>query len=386
MSTAASAKLLLTGATGFVGMEVLARYLERTDRQVVALVRAESDAGAADRIDDVLRGLFGRRAKRYGGRVEALAADLTAPDLGLSRASIDALAEETTDVIHAAASVSFALPLPESRAINVAGTERMLELAERAHQRGGLRRFAYVSTAYVAGTHEGTFTEADLDVGQEFHNPYERSKLEAERLVHERGERLPVTVLRPSIVVGDRRSGWTASFNVLYPPLRAFARGLYPAVPAVRSAPVDVVSIDYVADAILSVCEGDDGVGETYHLTAGADASTVGDLVDLATAYFRRPLRVLDPEVFERDVAPAVRRHGSPAQRAVLERSRAYFPYFRVAVRFDDRRARSRLEPAGIRAAPLRDYFRTLVDHAVAAGWGRRTITRAQAMDRPLPT
>jgi nucleoside-diphosphate-sugar epimerase len=154
----------------------------------------------------------------------------------------------------------------------------------------------------------------------------------------------------------------------------------------VRSAPVDVVSIDYVADAILSVCEGDDGVGETYHLTAGAAASTVGDLVDLATAYFRRPLRVLDPEVFERDVAPAVRRHGSPAQRAVLERSRAYFPYFRVAVRFDDRRARSRLEPAGIRAAPLRDYFRTLVDHAVAAGWGRRTITRAQAMDRPLPT
>ena len=216
-------------------------------------------------------------------------------------------------------------------------------------------------------------------MGQEFHNPYERSKLEAERLVHERGERLPVTILRPSIVVGDRRSGWTASFNVLYPPLRAFARGLYPAVPAVRSAPVDVVSIDYVADAILSVCEGDDGVGETYHLTAGADASTVGDLVDLATAYFRRPLRVLDPEVFERDVAPAVRRHGSPAQRAVLERSRAYFPYFRVAVRFDDRRARSRLEPAGIRAAPLRDYFRTLVDHAVAAGWGRRSITRAQA-------
>ena len=329
--------------------------------------------------------LFGRRARRYAGRVDAVAADLTAPDLGLGPDAVAALAESTTDVIHAAASVSFALSLPESRAINVAGTARVLELAERARERGGLRRFAYVSTAYVAGTHEGTFTEADVDVGQDFRNSYERSKLEAEQLVREAGERLPVTIVRPSIVVGDRRSGWTASFNVLYPPLRAFARGLYPAVPALRSAPVDVVSIDYVADAIFSVCEGEDGVGETYHLTAGPSAATVGDLVDLATDYFSRPLRVLDPEVFEREVAPEVRRHGSSAQRAVLERSRTYFPYFRVAVRFDDRRARSRLEPAGIRAAPLRDYFRPLVDHAVAARWGRRPITRAQAMDRLAP-
>ena len=287
MNAPKEGRLLLTGATGFVGMEVLARYLERTERRVSALVRAESDEEAAARIDGVLQELFGRRARRYAGRVEAVAADLTAPDLGLSPAAAASLAETTTDVIHAAASVSFALPLPESRAINVTGTARVLELAELAQERGGLRRFAYVSTAYVAGTHEGTFTEGDVDVGQDFRNPYERSKLEAEQLVREKGERLPVTILRPSIVVGDRRSGWTASFNVLYPPLRAFARGLYPAVPAVRSAPVDVVSIDYVADAIFSVCEGEDGVGETYHLTAGPGAATVGDLVDLATAYFK---------------------------------------------------------------------------------------------------
>jgi thioester reductase-like protein len=375
-------KLLLTGATGFVGMEVLARYLERSDRSVVTLVRAPSDAEAKSRIDAVLADLFGRRARRYARRVEAVAADLTAPDLGLDSRARDALAGSVNEVIHAAASVSFALPLDESRAINVTGTERVLDLAERTQELGGLRRFAYVSTAFVSGLYEGTFTEADLDLGQDFRNPYERSKLEAEQLVRERAERLPVTILRPSIVVGDRRSGWTASFNVLYAPLRAFARGHYPAVPAVASAPVDVVSVDYVADAIHSVCSGHDGLGETYHLTAGTDASTVGDLVELATTYFHRPLRVLDPDVFERDVAPEVRRHGSPAQRAVLQRSQAYFPYFRMAVRFDNRRARSRLEPAGIRAAPLREYFSALVDHAVAARWGRRPISRAQARAR----
>src|SRR5205823_4457876 len=129
------------------------------------------------------------------------------------------------------------------------------------------------STAYVAGTHNGVFAERDLDVGQSFHNSYEQSKFEAEQLVRAR-EDLPFTILRPSIVVGDRSSGWTSAFNVLYWPLRAFARGLFDAVPAIPTAPVDVVSIDYVADAIHELCQCPLAAGETYHLTAGADAST----------------------------------------------------------------------------------------------------------------
>ena len=80
---------------------------------------------------------------------------------------------------------------------------------------------------------------------------------------------LPYTILRPSIVVGDRNNGWTSAFNVLYWPLRAFARGLFTAVPAIASASVDVVSIDYVADAVYQLCETSCGNGATYHLTAG---------------------------------------------------------------------------------------------------------------------
>jgi thioester reductase-like protein len=57
-------------------------------------------------------------------------------------------------------------------------------------------------------------------------------------------------VLRPSIVVGDRRTGRTSSFNVLYGPLKAFARGKLPAIPGRRSSPVDIVPVDYVADAV----------------------------------------------------------------------------------------------------------------------------------------
>jgi long-chain acyl-CoA synthetase len=169
----------------------------------------------------------------------------------------------------------------------------VLEFAERCHARSGLRRLSYISTAYVAGEHAGRFNEDDLDVGQHFRNAYEQSKFEAERLAA--GAQLPVTVLRPSIIVGERDSGWTASFNVLYWPLRAFSRGAYVALPARRDAPVDVVPVDYVADAIFALSQTPEAEGAAYHLTAGSNATSVGELVELAAAYFRRPAPRLIP-------------------------------------------------------------------------------------------
>ncbi|MDQ6779283.1 MAG: SDR family oxidoreductase [Actinomycetota bacterium] len=368
--------VLLTGGTGFVGMEVLARYLERGDRRVVLLVRAKDDAAARARVDATMRNLFGVvRARRYGGRVDAVASELTAPSLGLRPARREELAERVSTIVHAAASVSFTLPLDEARAINLDGTRRMLDFAELACDRGGLDRYAHVSTAYVAGTHAGRFSENDLDVGQEFHNSYEQSKCESEQLVHARTS-VPSTILRPSIVVGDCRSGWTAAFNVMYWPLRAFARGLYSAVPADPAAPLDVVSIDYVADAIHALCEMSGGIGETYHLTAGANASTIGEVAELASRYFDRPTpAVLSPADFAiaaRDV--------TAVQRATLESSVAYFPYFAIGTTFDDVKARARLDPPGIHVTPLRDYLVRLLDFATASRWGKRPIGRAEAL------
>ena len=363
--------VLLTGATGFVGMELLARYLERTDRSVVAIVRAQDDDAAGRRLDGVLNNLFGYRAGRFGDRVTAVAGDLTAPRLGMPVARWERLAAESTTIVHGAASVSFGLPLDEARAINVDGTRRMLELAARGHSLGVLDRYAHISTAYVAGTHAGGFYERDLDLGQAFHNSYEQSKFEAEQLVRS-WNHLPFTILRPSIVVGDRHSGWTAAFNVLYWPLRALARGLFPIVPATASSPVDVVSIDYVADAIHELCERPGDTGHTYHLTAGSNASTIGEIVSIASGYFHRH----EPEL----VPPAefASRAGGMASSA-LEEGSVYFPYFSVAATFDDTFTRARLEPAGISASPLREYLGRLLDFATRSRWGKRPIARAEA-------
>src|SRR5450755_2791556 len=370
-----SGDVLLTGATGFVGMELISRYLERSHRRVITLVRADGSDGARARVDGVLENLFGSRAHEHRHRVTAVVADMTLPGMGLAARLRDELAERVTTIVHSAASVSFTLPLQEAREINVAGTLHMLEFAELARERGGLECYGHISTAYVAGNHSGRFYERDLDVGQAFHNSYEQSKFEAEQLVRSHTD-LPATILRPSIVVGDQRNGWTSAFNVLYWPLRAFARGLFTAVPAIPTAPVDVVSIDYVADAIHALCEARDSVGETFHLTADANATSMEEISSLASRYFSRPLpTVLSPVEFA-----ALERDASPLQRSALEGSRVYFPYFAMGAVFDDAVARARLDPAGILVSPLRDYLERLLDFATRTRWGKRPILRGEAL------
>ena len=128
--------VLLTGTTGFIGMELLARYLERSDRDVVALVRAGSPEGARARIDAVLENLFGARWRDQAHRVTAMPADVTAPGLGLARADLESLAERVTTIVHSAASVSFTLPIEEARDINVAGTINNLGMVTGECQNG----------------------------------------------------------------------------------------------------------------------------------------------------------------------------------------------------------------------------------------------------------
>ncbi len=362
--------ILLTGATGFVGMAVLARLLA-AGHEVHCLVRAADDADADARLRAVLR----RVQAPTTGRAVAIAGDLTAPRLGLGERH-DELAARVGTVIHSAASIAFDLPLGEARAINVEGTKRVLDFAAAVP---GLQRVAYVSTAYVAGDRRGTVYEDEHRAGR-FRNSYERSKHEAEAVV--RGSSLPWTIVRPSIIVGESTTGWTASFNVLYAPLRAFSVGAYRVIPARRRAPVDVVPVDYVADAVAALARHPEAVGETFHVTAGAQASSVGEIMALTSGRFDHPNpRVVPPRAYRRLIHPFVMRRVASSTRRLLGRSEVYFPYFAMRLRFDDARTRALLEPMGIAPPPLRDYYERLIDFARAARWGRRPLDRQAAAE-----
>jgi nucleoside-diphosphate-sugar epimerase len=352
--------VLLTGATGMVGAEVLARLLERDDTTVVTVLRAGDDEQARARLDTLVGDVLGL-GPDVRDRVVAYAGDVTRPGLGLSAPARDRVLATVDGVVHSAASVSFDLPLAEARAINVGGTQAVLSLARELAGRGRLRRFVHVSTAYVAGDHPGTFREDQTWAGQGFRNTYEQSKLEGELLLASSARDLPLVVARPSIVVGDARSGWTAGFHGLYGPLRALARGLLRRIPAAPEGLVDTVSLDYVGAGIVHLLD-DEQVRGTVALAAGEGAITVRDLVALATRTLGRDEQpVLDPAARDEGGSPVL------------------VPYFDVRTRFDTSRAAAILGRAGLSPAPMAGRIEALLRYASAAAWGRRPVDRRTA-------
>jgi len=356
--------VLLTGATGFLGMELLVRLLERSDRDIVTIVRAADDREAEARMDGVLETLFAPQdipAARQ--RVRAVAGDLERRGLGLAAATRDRLTSEISAVAHCAASISFSLPLEEARRINVTGTHAVMALASQAYDRGALERVVHVSTAYVAGDRAGRVRESQRYVGQSFRNTYEQTKLEAESLVDDSD--LPTAILRPSIVVGDSVTGWTPAFNVIYWPLMAFARNLLPSVPADPNCHVDIVCVDTVADALYTLLDGPIQHG-TMHAVAGEDAVTNYELATMAAnAFGREPPRFVGPGEDPRSE----------------ERAGAFVPYFRSRLLFDARRGRE----LGFRPPPLKQYFGALMEYADQARWGKKPLPRWAMSARAEP-
>ncbi len=352
--------VLLTGATGFVGMELLARLVEEGEDEVVCMVRASGQEEADARLATVFARLFDEPPPAAAA-VTAVPCDVGADDLGLSPAARAAIVERVTSVIHCAASIAFDRSLEEARQVNTGGAMRMLGLSREIAERGRLRRHVHVSTAYVAGRYGGRFLETDLDVGQRFRNTYEESKFEGERALGEHAGELPLLIVRPSIIVGDSRTGWTSAFNVIYWPVRAFSRGLMDEIAIDPDGVVDVVPIDYVGAGTLALLRAPDAAG-TVALVAGEAAPTNAELIELASRQFgREPPRIV----------------ATPASR--LADADLYVPYFGIEASLDDTRARELLVPLGLSVPRLRDYFGTLIDFAERARWGKTTITRQAA-------
>jgi long-chain acyl-CoA synthetase len=369
---------LLTGATGFLGRELLRSLLAHApDERVITPVRPARGRSAEQRVADLLAGLFPDAERRADAarRVSVLETDLAALDTGVVDSLRESLRGQRVRVIHGAASVSFDMPLDEARRINVGGTQRMLELSLELAKVAHFERFAFISTAFVAGTRSGVVLEDELDVGQEFTNTYERSKCEAEGLIRAHRERLPISVFRPSIVAGHSGTGETSSFKVLYWPLKAFARRLVVCIPGDPEACYDIVPVDFVAESLLQILERPDTVGGTYHLTAGSTI-TLGRAVELAADFFavRRIPPFVSPKRFYALIRPLLYVTLVGPARRVLHTSQVYIPYLSRKLRFDDGNARSALEGSGLVPSDMETYMKTIFRYAKESDFGRREI------------
>ena len=342
--------------------------LERKPDAALALLVRDTAVQSAQQRADAFIPLADR------SRVQVLSGDVSLPNCGLSPATYGRLTSETTRVIHSAATVRFDHSLDEARRINVEGTRRVLDLAGAAT---ALKSFAYVGTAYVAGERSGLVRESELAVGQHYRNTYEQTKAEAEALVQTRLDSIPGVILRPSIIVGDSKTGVTSSFKMMYWPLKIYARGLWRTVPGYPDAVLDIVPVDFVARSVTHLLFDEAALGSTVHLCAGPNASaTIQQVGRRAMEYFHGPEpRFMDPRFFFAVVRPLLFLSLWGRKRRVLRDGRAYRDYFTMRMQFDTSAAQRLLQPAGFSPPPVLDYLDRLFHYCVASEWGRKPIS-----------
>jgi thioester reductase-like protein len=373
--------VFITGATGGVGAHFVTQLLSRaSDTRVVLLVRAENESAACDRVHKVVQALDPQiDLAQAHDRLTVIVGDITEAELGLSAAEAHALAARVTHIVHAAATTKFHVPIEVACHINVTGTQNVLRFGRRVCEAGGLRHFAHISTAYVCGTRCGVIREDEPIAGERScSNSYDESKCEAERVVRAAMQDMPISIFRPSIVVGDSRTGRTTAFNGLYAPLRLIQRGLATAIPARPDTPLDVVSTDYISDVLQHVLlDSPTPAGRVYHLVAGPERSaTVAEIVGSAVRYFnahvasRRiaPIEFIPPHVWNAEAAPS--------QTAAHDAVDVYTPYTCLSHSFDDRNTRRALAGNGIHPLDVRRYLGRLLEFCLSTGWGK-TLRRA---------
>jgi nucleoside-diphosphate-sugar epimerase len=250
---------LLTGYPGFIAKRMLRRLLdEDVDAEVVCLVE---DRRRADAEADV-----GALPHAQRSRVKLLTGDVSKMDLGLAGLEIAALAD-ITHIFHLAALQSTSASPAMLEAVNVVGVRNMLALAKELP---GLRRFVHFSSCYVCGDRVGVVLEDDLlEEPLVRRSTYEDSKFRGERLARAAMADLPISIVRPSVVVGDSVTGEVDRFDGVYAMgilIVTSPIGVPIPLPGPGLAPLHLVPVDYLTRVVAEIARNESAVGKTFHV------------------------------------------------------------------------------------------------------------------------
>ena len=320
--------IFVTGSTGYLGGYVVAGLLEEHRDTLNLLVRAKTEQEARERLWQSLQLHFGfpEFVEHIYSRVRVFRGDITAERFGLSDDEYQALVDTTGSVIHCAASLN---RKSERQCLNVnlRGSLEVIQLARRAQNRNGLRRYSHVSTVAVAGKRQNEVVTEDsaIDWARSDYDPYARTKKFCEHMVAQLLTDVPRTIFRPAVVMGDSRRPETSQFDMV----QAFdVLARLPVLPLRPHDRIDIVPANYVAKAIVTIHQKAEPAHGIYHLSAGEGSQTYHELTDALadSGHWQRPMFM--PSLgrpFSRTVNWLADRRGSTGHGASL--LKVFWPY-----------------------------------------------------------
>ncbi|MEZ4458863.1 MAG: SDR family oxidoreductase [bacterium] len=344
---------LVTGFPGFLATHLMLELLDRDpSADYHFVIEARFDAEARKRIERLRR-----ERPAFTGRLEIHHGDITKPMLGFEESTFDALRADITHVWHLAALYDLAVPEEIAYRVNVRGTAHVLDFCEACSR---LRRLNYVSTCFVSGKRTGRIREDELDEGQAHHNHYESTKFWAEMEVQRRMGTLPVTIFRPSIVVGHSRTGETDKYDGPYYLLKIIKRmpKWLPFVNIGRGETVvNIIPVDFAAASIAYLGLLDGTEGQVFQV-ADANPMRARDIVALGLRFLGKPAAVgmIPPGLAERAMK-------SDTLERTLGVPRQILGYFTHDARYDTANLARHLQGAGIKCPHLSTYLQVLVDY-----------------------
>ncbi|MHB8420593.1 MAG: SDR family oxidoreductase [Myxococcales bacterium] len=360
--------VLVTGYPGYIGKRLAARIAASERRSDIYLL---------------VQPKFLRDARRYaaalpqgrGNRLHLLAGDILDMHLGLSGVEYREMVGRLGQIFHLAAISWLGVDNATITRVNVEGTRNLLELARDAQK---LRRLNHFSTCFVAGNREGVVAEDELERGQRFRNAYEESKYQAEKLVQAAAASLPVSIYRPSVVIGDSQTGEIDRFEgPYYLAIQLAVSPLHVPVPLPPNAdaPLNVVPVDFVVEAAYALSRDPRAAGKTFHL------------VDPSPMSIRRMYEILAERTQRR-----VRKLSVPARSTALLRipglerllrpQRTALEYGNQMVFYRCANTLELLEGTGIHCPPPSAYLDTLIRFVRETARRRRDERIEDPLDR----
>jgi len=268
--------LLITGADGYMGNKLTSLFLKDGGYSLLLWVRAGDDDEAASKRAAILECY-----SDYSNKITVITSNFQQHD---PFEKVDA--SLVTHIVHCAAVIRFNVESDLADAVNREGTRKLLNFARQCKN---LQRFTQLSTLYASGLATGNIDEVLYEKTGPFANHYERSKCEAEHIVHKEYDDLPWEILRLATVIADNDNGEVSQYNVFHNTMHLLFHGLISLVPGKDDIPLYFVTGDFSAQAIYDIIKDDYQPHSIYHVCHREEESiTLQALLDCCFDVFSK--------------------------------------------------------------------------------------------------